>query len=380
MTEEVIQLMLSLVGCSMFGTPLTAEQRTACTMETCQAVMKLADKHDLKHLVADALLKQNLMMEQAPRLQKAVGVAIYRRQRLTYAAGQVAQILEEANIPFLPLKGAVMGKKYPQPWMRTSCDLDVLVHPADLDRAVDALVTRGGFENQGRGYHDVSLKAPNDAHVELHFSLLEDGRFPKAEAIVEAVWEHTAPVGAGMEYAMTQEMYLFHHVLHMANHICEGGCGIRSFLDLWLQRDAWKSGEALLEAGGLKTFAQTAEALASVWFDGEAHRVQTQNLEHYVLRGGVFGTEGNQAAIHQARSEGHPFLSRIFLPTEILRGHYPVLERYGWLMPFCQVARWFRLLSPKRMQRAVKLVKANTRATDSQLDRAASLLRDLGLQ
>ena len=381
MNSEMVQALLTLVRASMFGTALTEEQRGSYTPERCQAVLKLADKHDLKHLVADAMLKEKLMTAPEDRLGKAVGVAIYRYQRLEHGASQVAQILEGEKIPFLPLKGVVIRRKYPQPWMRTSCDLDVLVHEEDLERAVDALVTQGGFENQGRGYHDISLKAPNGAHVEVHFSLLEDGRFPEAEAIIGAVWEHAKPVKpGGMAYAMTDGMYLFHHILHMANHIREGGCGMRPFLDLWLLADTWKVGEPLLEAGGLKTFAQGAEALAAVWFGGEAHTAQTEHLEDYILRGGVFGTAGNQAAMHQARAGGNALASRIFLSPEILRGHYPVLNRHRWLMPLCQVARWFRLLSPERMGRAVRMMKANEATTADQRDAAADLLHDLGLE
>ena len=383
MTEEMVQMMLALVRSAMGGEPLTEAQRQACTPEVCRGVMRLAEKHDLKHLVADAMVKQQLMDDPDGRLKKAVYLAIYRHQRLEYVGKQTAAILETAGIPFLPLKGSVIRSRYPQPWMRTSCDLDILVHPEDLEKAVAALVTQGGFENKGRGYHDVTLKAPNGATVELHFSLLEDGRFPKAEAIMEQVWAHAAPVREGsMEHRMSDEMFLFHHILHMAYHIKEGGCGIRPFLDLWLlgREENREPREALLEAGGLLAFARTAADLAAVWFSEMPHRDMTRNLEHYILRGGVFGTAGNQAAMNQANTGGNAITSRIFLSPEILRGHYPVLERHGWLMPFCQVARWFRLLSPQRLRRAVKMVKADASTTTDQYTAAADLLHHLELE
>ena len=42
---------------------------------------------------------------------------------------------EKAQIPFLPLKGSVIRKYYPEAWMRTSCDIDILVHDEDVGRA-----------------------------------------------------------------------------------------------------------------------------------------------------------------------------------------------------------------------------------------------------
>ena len=34
-------------------------------------------------------------------------------------------------------------------------------------------------------------------------------------------------------YEMTDEMFYFYHIAHMAKHFEEGGCGIRPFIDLW---------------------------------------------------------------------------------------------------------------------------------------------------
>ena len=383
MKEELVQGLLTLVRASVMGEPIPEAQKQMYTPEFCQQVLSLAARHDLQHLVADAMLQSLNLEDPERRLRKIVYTALYRYQRLDFAAGQTTKLLEAARIPFLPLKGYVMRERYPQPWMRTSCDLDVLVPPDRLEEALTVLTAQGGFENKGRGYHDISLKAPNGSHVELHFSLLEDGRFPKAEKLVEQVWSHAVPVTAGgMAHQLSDEMYLFYHILHMANHIREGGCGVRPFLDLWLlrQTDNQERREKLLASGGLLTFARQAEALAEVWFSGATHSETTQRLEAYVLRGGVFGSLENQMAMNQAHTGGSAITARIFLSPEILRGHYPVLERHGWLMPVCQVARWFRLLSPRRFRRAVGMVKANANTTDDQYNAAANLLRQLELE
>ena len=53
----------------------------------------------------------------------------------------VRRALDGANIPYVLLKGAVIQHLYPEAWMRTSSDIDVLVHEEDLDAAVKAIRT-----------------------------------------------------------------------------------------------------------------------------------------------------------------------------------------------------------------------------------------------
>ncbi len=56
----------------------------------------------------------------------------------------------------MPLKGSVIRNMYPEPWMRTSCDIDILVEKSSLDVAKKA-VQAIGFEYKGMGSHDISL-------------------------------------------------------------------------------------------------------------------------------------------------------------------------------------------------------------------------------
>ena len=70
-------------------------------------------------------------------------------------------------MPFLPWKGAVFCKYYPEEWMRTSCDIDVLVRRDGLDGAVAWLTKRYGYVEKERATHDVSLYSMTGIHVEL---------------------------------------------------------------------------------------------------------------------------------------------------------------------------------------------------------------------
>ena len=83
---------------------------------------KLSKAHDLAHLVGDALIKNDLIGndEIKAKYQKQVMIAIYRYEKINYELNHLRSALNEAQIPFIPLKGSVLRQYYPEPWMRTS--------------------------------------------------------------------------------------------------------------------------------------------------------------------------------------------------------------------------------------------------------------------
>ena len=227
-TKDILFALLRSVVC---GEALQPDFAAACTQETIAAVIKLADKHDLAHLVVHAMEKINIPQCDVPVKQKKT-MAIYRYAQLDYELERIRRTLEKAQIPFIPLKGSVLRQYYPEPWMRTSGDIDILVHEEDLSRATDYLVSELGYTNKGRAYHDVVFHAPSGVTLELHFILAEESSFPGALKITSAVWDYTKPVPDCLyEKQLTWEMFYFHHIFHMASHFCAGGCGIRFILD-----------------------------------------------------------------------------------------------------------------------------------------------------
>lgn len=67
-------------------------------------------------------------------LQQIVFRVVYCYKRMNYEYEQVCDALEKAEIPFIPLKGVVIREYYPEPWMRTSCDIDILVREKNLKK------------------------------------------------------------------------------------------------------------------------------------------------------------------------------------------------------------------------------------------------------
>ena len=181
------------------------------------------------------------------------------------------------------------------------------------------------------------------------------------------------------------EFFVLYHIIHMAKHMTLGGCGIRPFIDLWLIRKNLKFDDGMLnemfKRSSVLQFAAVSYRLCDIWFANIPHDELTLEAEEFILRGGVFGTTGNSAAIQrgEGKSKGKQFLKLMFLPSESLKLIYPNLKKHPWLLPFYQVKRWFRVFDRSKRNKIAQRVDANDRISDETVDRVAKLMSDLEL-
>ena len=387
MNEQVIQAMFALIRHVVCGAELTNEDKERITPELLPQLYALSKSHDMAHIVAQGLSNLGLLGEDeiSQKFQKQQLLAVYRYQKLNYELVQICQTLEDAKIPFIPLKGSVIRAYYPEPWMRTSCDIDVLVHEEELDRAV-ALFVEKGYKSDPKSPHDVSLYSAGGIHIELHYETVEEGYASDANAILSKIWENAVPQLIGsVHMLLTDEMFYFYHIAHMAKHFEIGGCGIRPFLDLWLlehrvEHDA-AGRNTLLEQGGLLKFANAGRRLSAVWFDNAKHDETTEQIQAFILFGGVYGVLDNCVAVQQNKRGGKIgyALSRIVLPYDTIKFHYPILVKHRWLTPFMQVRRWFKLLFQGKVKSSLHELTVNRTMSQEQVAGTAELLQKLGL-
>lgn len=350
-------------------------------------VHALSKAHDVAHLVAAELFSQKILKNQeiSELFKKQQILAVYRYERINHEYTDICRVLDEAGISYMPLKGAVMRQYYPEPWMRTSSDIDILVKPKDIPVATDVLVSVLHYRNDGTYEHDVQLFAPSGVHLELHFETIEDYRSASANEILKKIWDEHAVCLKGQCYAMSNEMFYFYHVAHMAKHFKEGGCGIRFFLDMWLLNRNLnfdkKRRDDLLRAGGLLAFAQNAEQLSEVWFRKYTHTEVTKRMESYVLFGGVYGCHDNKVAVKHVSKGGRLGYAMylVFRPYHELRMQYRILYKHKWLFLICQIHRWMCLIFNGGISRAKRLLTKDATVYEKTGDSVDKMLRDLHL-
>lgn len=384
MDQGKIKLLFALLCSAVGGEPIGENERALFSEEAVPKMMALAKRHDVAHLLAHGLYKNGFSVEESGEIEMMK--AVFRYERLAYDLETFCRTLEAAEVDFLPLKGSVIRTYYAEPWMRTSCDIDVLVRREDLERAISVLVEKLQYIKKEVGPHDVSLFSPAGNHIELHFDLVEEGRANRAADILASVWENL-PTKEGYRHwhEMTDEYFYFYHIAHMAKHFYEGGCGIRPFLDLWLldrvASDDAGARDALLAEGDLLTFANTVRRLCRAWFEGEEADELLFQVQDFLLHGGVYGTTENRVALHQSEKGGRVgyFFSRVFVPMSRLKSYYPILEKHPWLCPVMQVRRWFMIFRPDVARMAKGELEANGRMEKSKTEAMQTMLKEIGL-
>lgn len=342
--------MIQLIRCEICGEQPDPDLYSLSADEW-RSVLALAKKHSLSHLAADAALKNGLVTDDAlvAECQRCKYYAIMHHVRLSACLQKLRVIFTDGNIPFLPLKGSVIRDSYPEAWMRTSSDIDVLIPGSSFEDAKKLLESDSRFRHVNTTPHDLTFRMTEGIRLELHHSLIESNRIGKAEALLEEIWDYSVNTDQ-LEYALKDEMFYYYHLAHMAKHIENGGCGIRPFIDLWLLNHRFPanpSRDELLIRGGLKTFADVAVGLSEYWFGDDRHPSESVLLlDRFITEGGSFGTKENTVRIKNAKSHGKAgyLLEKVWMPYQYLCIQYPSLKGKRILQPAYEFRRWMRII------------------------------------
>ncbi len=387
--DTAVELMLSAVRTQVCGGERYLFGKLS--LETMQELYAVSKSQDLAHIVAVELEQQGLLSETdaeiAAKFRKQQMIAILRYERINYELEAICKVLEQEKIPHMPLKGSVLRQYYPEPWMRTSADIDLLVHEEDLDRAVRVLADQLNYQNEGKLEHDVQLIAPSGVHLELHFDTIEDYCVMGANSVLKEIWEYAEPESSYLyRNTTTDAMFYFYHCAHMAKHVKNGGCGVRFFLDTWilnhvqhLTEEQKEQRNELLQRASLCEFARMSEQLSDVWFSEAPHDSNTRMMEQYILMGGIYGSSDNSIAVKQAKvgGKGRYVLHLIFLPYREMILRYKILKKHAWLLPFFHIRRWSSLIFGAK--RSLNTIKKSSEIADTRTNDVQTMLRTLGL-
>lgn len=271
---------------------------------------------------------------------------------------RIGASLERAGIRYLPLKGSVIKRLYPQSDMRTMSDIDMLIDESSA-RQVREIMQGLGYSCEHFGYdvHDIYYMPPV-MNVEIHRSLFgEEGK--EFRQLFADPWLFCEQ--DGMRCNMRRDEFFAYVLAHAMKHLEEGGTGIRTIMDLWvcvhsdMGIDAERSLK-FLEPSGKADSARLLAELSEVWFGDRPHTEQTQQLEEYILSSGTYGTIQNHAQNRIQKQGKAGYLFSLIFPTfEHMRQHYPVLKKAPVLLPLCWLVRLVTKPFINRRQNAGKL-------------------------
>ena len=283
-------LLFALLQIALGTREETAAIKEEMTPEILEQVYILSKKHDLAHLAGQALAKLGLLGkdEISDKFRKHTMAAVHRYMLLQNELLRLCAAFEKVQTPFIPLKGSVLRDAYPESWMRTSGDIDILIQEESLQTLHTVLTEKLHYKDVGKWGTETTYISPTGVHLELHYGILEESDNPAVEKMLETVWDVVTPAaGCQFQMVMPDDFFYYHHMAHMGKHFMEGGCGVRSVMDIWVMQhrvsfDPEKR-NTCLQAGALLEFARAMERLAEAWFSQKPADADTRQLGRYLL-------------------------------------------------------------------------------------------------
>lgn len=360
--------MLALLGNILFGRQTVPDGELDW-----QSVMREADEQAVLPLVYQAA-KGYLPAELAEQLAGRVDEILVNDMLLEFEHVELHQIMTEAGVDYVVMKGSASAAYYPDPLLRTMGDVDFLVREEDVARGGEAL-ERHGFrpkKDEGSPIHRAYARSEDPRHDsvwELHWrpngiprnevgqklaALLHDSL---ETAVLRETENGAYRVPDDRHHGLMILLHTIRHMLHTgvgARHLCDWAAFVSHFSGTEF-RDLF---ERDFRALGLW---ETAAALTAVCvrylsmpdpgWQGHVPDELTEALMGDILEGGNFGSKDEErinASVLYVNSEDGTLgkkgkLSSLFSAlSDRARKSFPAVREHPALLPaawVCVAAR-----------------------------------------
>lgn len=271
---------------------------------------------------------------------------------------KLLRLMEKNGIDCLPLKGWVIKPLYPQPALRSMCDIDILIKKPQ-SAAVKNLMVSMGYTVESFGSNpDIYIKKPI-MNIEIHNALIRDKTDHFATAWDRAVLKD----GRSHTYLMTDEDYYIFLLAHLRKHFFGSGTGVRSVTDVWVYLKNYESTldwayiKEKLSDSGIWEFDRRIYALCLCWFASAEKTPEVEEYEEKILFSAAYGA-GETAAKNAVVSDINStvgvkntflkktiYLLRLMFPgVSVMSASYPFVKSCSLLLPSAWVLRGFKSL------------------------------------
>ena len=366
--NQTESLLIALIRESLGGAPVESVQNTDS-----ERLCKLANAHAVAPMAVPAALR---VFEKGSPEARFFAAQKLRAIRADEIFRHEISVLE-GKISCVRMKGAFLKDLYPQSYMRTMGDADLLIDEMSAPDAQNIMEELGYVYKNPGDTRVMAFHKPPILNIELHARMFESTGV-------------LARLGTGHQWvkdgALTAEGHYIFLVCHLARHFASAGAGIRAVADIFVFTKAYGGGldrayiAKTLGTVGLADFAENLEKLSLYWFGGGECDDVTEKLSDFILSSAVYG-DHDKLRLNERKPDG--FLKNIvrltFLPLEKMAMLYPVLHKAKVLLPFCWVHRIFLVLLKKR-QRIAEYKDSFDRTTRTESEAYRALTRDFGIE
>ena len=377
MNEDNKEKLISII-LSAFGLP--SKDYGINTIDI-DVISSIAIRQNILPIVVEGLKNLGYSDLLTDQMNKYDAKAIYDYTQRMVSLDEITQAFESASICYIPLKGSAIRDLYPNAWMRTSADIDVLIKKDDIEKAIHVLENQTSFSFTKLDNHEVHF-VNKHVHLELHYYI--ETAVDRGGCSFSDPWDYVLTSEDSCACSFTQEYNIFYIVTHAAKHfIKNGGMGIRPVLDIYILKsnstfDDDKVKTLCKNAGELGFYEMVCK-LIDVWFYGDSHDEYSAIFEDIVFDGGVFGSQHLRIVSNKRHDSGKHYIGRrIFKTSKELKSYFPKCKKYPVLVPFFQVVRWIQLLKSKQPNAYVAEFKKADSIDQAEVEKYDKLLSAMG--
>ena len=357
MGEIVTQkTVLNLLSSAMFQMPFYTDEEVdwEVVFEECKAQSVIS-------LAFSALPKDEVPQSVYTHWRALVNENLAVNSKISYAHTMLNELLNQAKIPYVILKGCASAEYYDDPLLRTMGDVDFYVPPAYFEKA-GKLLLKNGFKSNEIDHEYEKAYTKDDVIFELHNTVngVPGGKVGiKIRHFFDDIFEKSE-----LKHFDLAEYYSpspFHHglvmLLHVARHMVTGGIGLRHFCDWAVFVEEVGDGfapmfENKLKQVGLWRFAQIMTQFCTVFLGlkpqswaGNIDKKLLYDLKNDVFAGGNFGhkdlSRADEAKFITSRKKGgvnndSNVKQAVLSANEIVRKHWKFADK----VPFVYPAGW----------------------------------------
>ena len=293
---------------------------------------------------------------------------------------EITNIFSKHDIDHIFLKGSLLKQLYPESYMRTMGDIDILVKDSDLEKAKSVLLSNGFTTYITTPVHECFF-SKRKTLIEIHCELSEKTeRFMK---FLNKTWKETFNLYLS-RFELNYEYNLVYLLIHLVKHLNSSGIGIRSVLDIGIFVNHYKDSinkdklKQFLSECDLELFYNNMLWLNQKCFGFDFTEFLNgfsqgenfyQEVTDFILISGVhgFGKDFNRFTsqiTHHARNNQNirkgrikHFFKIIFPGRKTMQSTYHYLKKFPFLLPLAWFSRFLRLIFKQTKRSLHKLKK-----------------------
>ncbi len=362
--------LISIIKFALTGAPVSVDDELDY-----KEIFLLSRMHQITPLVFDGLYKLKGNFNGMEHFKNFTFNFLFMNQNQIACLKQLEAVFSENGIDYMPLKGVSVSPLYPVPEFRLMGDVDLLIKESQYDK-IKELICPLGYVEEMESDHELIWKSPAGVTVELHKRIIPSYNDDYYSYYCKP-WEKAIHQG-NHRYAMSNEDEYIYLFTHLTKHYRDGGIGFRQMIDIWYFRQKHPSmnmdyilGE--LEKLELEEFHKNITDTLAVWFNDKEDTELSDHITERIVDSGSFGLSEIKKTAYAARlsakstsvssAKRKSLLNLIFLPMDIMKTKYPILEKAPFLLPVMWVVRWIDAIFNKRKSissNATQLSKLNS--------------------